>query len=294
MPVFREDERVCFEKMNPSAPAIWHDRLMTSRDELDRRGFLVGTGNLLCLASLCLGGCSSSVQGSGEESGASSSTGADDDPPVDDTSTSAGPPGGASTSGDATDAGADVSSGAAESSSTGVDPGSSETGSACEPSPSDIEGPFYREGIPVGGDLDVHGDRGVPLVLAGRVLGTDCQPIAGAVVEIWHATPTAPDAEPGDVDATYDESEQFRYYGQLATDPQGNFEFRTLRPGWYLNGENYRPAHVHVKVWVGRIERLTTQLYFADDPFNDADPWFTPEMALEPDASGHANVELVV
>ncbi len=67
-----------------------------------------------------------------------------------------------------------------------------------------------------------------------------------------------------------------------------------MRPGWYLNGPQYRPAHLHVKVWVRGVERLTTQLYFEGDPFNDADAWFNPAMALAPDASGSATIDFVV
>ena len=172
---------------------------------------------------------------------------------------------------------------------------SEDTGTAvCEPSPEDIEGPFYRPGIPVGGDLDVHGDPGVALRIEGVVQSEGCVPLANAIVEIWHATPVAPDAEPGDDDATYDSTDEYRYYGQVATDARGRYAFNTLRPGWYLNGPQYRPAHVHVKVWVRGVERLTSQLYFEGDPFNDGDAWFNPVMALDPDEAGLANIDFVV
>ncbi|MBV1859787.1 MAG: hypothetical protein KUG77_15355, partial [Nannocystaceae bacterium] len=99
----------------------------------------------------------------------------------------------------------DTATGTAGSTQTGQDGGSDSEGSTgatvCEPSPEDIEGPFYRPGIPVGGDLDVHGDPGVALRIEGTVLGEGCLPIVNAVVEIWHATPVAPDGEPGDNDA---------------------------------------------------------------------------------------------
>lgn len=173
--------------------------------------------------------------------------------------------------------------------------GSSSTGEAvCEPTPEDIEGPFYRPGIPIGGNLDVHGDPGEPLIIEGRVFDEACQPLANAVVEIWHATPVLPNGEPGDVDASYDASAEYRYYGQVATDARGAYSFTTLRPGWYLNGADYRPAHVHLKVWVGGVERLTTQLYFVGDPFNDGDPWFNPVMALDPNGNGRASLDIVV
>ena len=171
---------------------------------------------------------------------------------------------------------------------------STTTGATCEPSASDIEGPFYRPGIPIGSDLDIHGDLGEPLLLSGRVLDENCQPIDGAIVEIWHATPVLPDAEPGDVNATYDDSRMYRYYGQVATDSEGQYDFTTLRPGWYLNGGSYRPAHVHVKIWVEDEERLTTQLYFEGDPFNDDDPWYNEDMELSPDMAGSASFDFVV
>lgn len=166
--------------------------------------------------------------------------------------------------------------------------------SVCEPSPEDIEGPFYRPGIPVGGDLDVHGDPGVALRIEGVVQSEGCVALANAIVEIWHATPVAPQGEPGDNDATYDSTDAYRYYGQVATDERGRYAFNTLRPGWYLNGPQYRPAHVHVKVWVRGVERLTSQLYFEGDPFNAGDTWFNPVMALDPNEAGLANIDFVV
>lgn len=200
--------------------------------------------------------------------------------------------GGQETSGTGSTTTAGGSSGSG--SGSGGESDGSTNDAVCELSPEDIEGPFYRPEIPIGGDLDVHGDPGVPLRIEGQVLGEGCAPIAGAVVEIWHATPVAPGGEPGDNDATYDATDAYRYYGQVATDARGRYAFTTLRPGWYLNGPQYRPAHVHVKVWVRGTERLTSQLYFEGDPFNAGDAWFNPVMALEPDEAGLANIDFVV
>ncbi|MGH1340689.1 MAG: hypothetical protein ACRBN8_03995 [Nannocystales bacterium] len=238
-------------------------------------------------ADASTGGEGSSSTSSGPGSAAGGSTG-----------TSEGSDASGSTSASTSAASSDSSTGAGGSSDTGSGGGSESEGSTgaavCDPSPEDIEGPFYRPEIPIGGDLDVHGDVGVALRIEGVVRGEDCAPIAGAVVEIWHATPVAPDGEPGDNDATYDSSDAYRYYGQVATDERGRYAFTTLRPGWYLNGPEYRPAHVHVKVWVQGTERLTSQLYFEGDPFNDGDAWFNPVMALEPDEAGLANIDFVV
>jgi protocatechuate 3,4-dioxygenase beta subunit len=199
------------------------------------------------------------------------------------------------TSGTSGGSSATTSAGTTGSATTGGTTTGGSTGElACEPSPPDIEGPFYRPNIPVGGELDLHGDAGVPLILSGVVIGTDCAPVEGAVVELWHATPVLPAGAPGDVDAAYDDTELYRYYGQVATDSEGRYSFTTLKPGWYLNGPKYRPAHLHLKLWVGGEARLTTQVYFAGDPFNEGDNWYNPEMEVAPDADGQATLDLTV
>ncbi len=185
-------------------------------------------------------------------------------------------------------------SGEAESGDGESGDGDGDGDGACAATPADIEGPYYRPDIPIGGDLDLHDDEGIPLILGGVVMDGDCTPIEDAIVELWHASPRAPGEEPGELDATYDASDSYRYYGQVASDAEGRYSFTSLRPGWYLNGAQYRPAHLHLKVWVQGQERLTTQVYFDDDPFNDIDPWFNPEMSIAPDATGMAELDLVV
>ena len=38
-----------------------------------------------------------------------------------------------------------------------------------------------------------------------------------------------------------------------------------------------------MKIWVDGVERLTTQLYFDDDPYNEGDAWYeaSRSMAIE-------------
>ena len=163
-----------------------------------------------------------------------------------------------------------------------------ETGMAetCVATEDDIEGPFYRANAPERDDLVAAGDSGTLLRLSGRVLAADgCSPIDGAVVDVWHADPA------GAYDNT---SADWRYRGRVTTSADGGWQVRTFEPGRYLNGAQYRPAHVHVKVWVEGVERLTTQLYFPDDPYNDADPWYTPALEITRTGDGHATFDLVV
>lgn len=151
---------------------------------------------------------------------------------------------------------------------------------ACAPTNDDIEGPFWIEGVPVRDVLVTAGEPGVRLRLEGVVRDGTCAAVSGAVVEIWHA----------DADGAYDDSEDLRFRGQVATDAAGQYRFETIVPGRYLNGATYRPSHIHMKVHVAGEERLTTQVYFEGDPYLEADPWAEPArtVCLEDAVEGHA------
>ena len=146
----------------------------------------------------------------------------------------------------------------------------------CDRTSSDITGPYWREGIPVRSDFDLYGDAGEHLTLTGRVQDQNCTPISNAVIEMWHADPTtvaAQDLTNADT-VDYDtDGPEYKYYGQFSTDSTGRYEMTTKKPGWYLNGRTFRPSHIHVKIYLGVTERLTTQLYFEGDPFIAGDPW---------------------
>lgn len=132
-----------------------------------------------------------------------------------------------------------------------------------------IEGPFYKRGAPSRAVLVTPKDAGERLVVAGRVRSTSCAPIAGAILDVWHA-----DARGGyDLDG-------FRFRGTLTADAQGRWQLRTIVPGRYLNGRRYRPAHVHVKLRAKGYQPLTTQLYFEGDPYNEGDPFLEPSLVM--------------
>jgi protocatechuate 3,4-dioxygenase beta subunit len=227
---------------------------------------LVGCGDDGPSGAVDSGGSGSGESGPGSSTGGADTSGALEASGSTDGSVSSSP------TADTSDGSSSSSDGSTDAGTTGAD--------LCEASPGSIEGPFYRPGIPIRSNLDLYGDAGVPVRLRGRVTDGECLPVVGAIVELWHASPSAPDRVPGDVDANYDATVEYRYYGQVATDAEGRYAFDTLRPGWYLNGAEYRPAHLHLKIWAADVERLTTQLYFEGDPFNDGDPWFDPTMVL--------------
>lgn len=150
----------------------------------------------------------------------------------------------------------------------------------CTPSPDNITGPYYRQNAPFRTDLTEPGMAGTRITVSGRVLDPACQPIAGALIDVWQA----------DDDGGYDNdgvddppASDYVLRGRMAADGDGAYSFRTIIPGHYLNGAEFRPAHLHVTVSAPGFFSLTTQLYFEGDPYNAADPWYLAalELALE-------------
>jgi protocatechuate 3,4-dioxygenase beta subunit len=156
---------------------------------------------------------------------------------------------------------------------------------ACEETEDDIEGPFYRAGAPERANIVPDGAPGVRLHLTGTVSVRSaagvCTLLSGAVLDFWQANDAG----------AYDSSAEFLYRGKVTTAEDGSFALETIIPGHYLNGNQYRPAHIHVKANGQGTTLLTTQLYFEGDEFNEIDPWFDPvlAMALEDDGQGGKN-----
>jgi protocatechuate 3,4-dioxygenase beta subunit len=140
----------------------------------------------------------------------------------------------------------------------------------CEETEDNTEGPYYRAGAPMRSDLRAPGVAGSLLALDGRVFSSAaCAPLAGATLDFWQA----------DGDANYDNTGYTLRGKQLATEG-GGWDLRTVIPGHYLNGAQYRPAHIHVKVSAPGHAPLTTQLYFVGDPYNDIDPFYKPSLEM--------------
>ncbi len=135
----------------------------------------------------------------------------------------------------------------------------------------DILGPFYRPNAPIRSDLTCEGLEGNIITLKGQILGDDCTtPIENAQIEIWHC----------DTKGVYDNSSpDFRQRGRLMTDAEGNYTFKTILPGKYLNGQLYRPSHIHFRVTAEGKREIVSQIYFEGDPDIAADPWASVEAA---------------
>lgn len=135
----------------------------------------------------------------------------------------------------------------------------------------DILGPFYRPNAPIRADLTYEGLIGTRILLKGKVFKSDCTTvIKDALVEIWHCN----------TEGEYDnDTNEFRQRASLYTNDSGEYSFTTILPGKYLNGELYRPSHIHYRVTEKSSKELISQIYFKGDPHIIQDPWASQDKA---------------
>ena len=132
--------------------------------------------------------------------------------------------------------------------------------------PPQTEGPFFRGGSPGRENLVEAGSKARQVDLTGFVLTRGCNPVARAVVDLWHA----------DERGAYD-NKGYRYRGRVYTDEKGRYRFRTIVPALYPG----RTRHYHVNVAAGGKLLLTTQLYFPDEPGNRRDGLYRKELLMQ-------------
>ena len=137
------------------------------------------------------------------------------------------------------------------------------TAPICDPTTEDILGPFFSEGAPQTNSIVPENYDGEFLFLSGKLSTTDCETgIVSAVLDFWQA----------DENGAYDNG-GFNFRGKVLTDENGYYTLETIIPGKYLNGSQYRPAHIHLKVQAEGYEDLVTQIYFEGDSDIPADSW---------------------
>lgn len=153
-----------------------------------------------------------------------------------------------------------------------VGPAVTATAAGCPATADNPEGPFYIPGAPFRSPLAPADQPGERLRIAGRVLAASgCEPLAGAVVDVWHAS--AAGYYYG-LEATRPlRPEEFLLRGRIRAGEDGRYAFDTVLPGNYKVSETWvRPRHIHFIVSHPAHPRLITQLYFAGDPQNQTDP----------------------
>ena len=141
-----------------------------------------------------------------------------------------------------------------------------------KPTVSDMEGPFYPVvPIPVRSNL-VRANKdliGEPIVLSGYVLDQQGKALDGVKIEIWQCDGRGVYEHPAQ-DGYERFDANFDGFGAQVTNEQGYYQFTTLYPVPYTG----RPPHIHVKVWQGKQELLTTQLYLEGKRVSS---WFEPK-----------------
>ncbi len=152
-------------------------------------------------------------------------------------------------------------------------------------------GPFWRMRSPrvANGDSIVRSPTpGPPLLATFTVVDRERNPVAGAEVDVWHASPVGLYENQDAAQA------EMNLRGKFTTDGAGRIWFRSVRPAGYpiptdgvvgrllaAQGRHpYRPAHVHALVFKQGYKTLISQVYADDDPRLESDVQFGVTRAL--------------
>ena len=113
-------------------------------------------------------------------------------------------------------------------------------------------------------------EQRTPLIVSGKVLDDQNNPLPNALVQIWQTHPISglykhpSSAAPDQIDPT------FQYFGTATAGEDGTYEFITYKPAPF----SYRAPHIHFKVWLpsndgagngSKSNVLTSQFYFRED-----------------------------
>ena len=153
-----------------------------------------------------------------------------------------------------------------------------------ETTPSAVLGPFYVPGPPpepLGADI-AGGLAGTPLWADVTVTGTDGEPVAGAVVDVWQSN------DDGFYDVQLPEQAGPVLRARFHSDDDGRVYFWTILPSEYpipddgpvgqmlaVTGRHqYRAPHLHFMISAPGYRRLVTQLFVAGGAYLDSDTVF--------------------
>lgn len=175
--------------------------------------------------------------------------------------------------------------------------------------PRTIEGPLYVAGAPLSehyARLDDGQDAGTVLFMGGQVRGTNGEPLANAIVDVWHANT-------GGTYSYFDPSQsEFNLRRRIQTDAEGRYRFQSIVPSGYgcppdgptqqlldqLGRHGQRPAHIHFFISAPGHRHLTTQINLAGDQYLHDDFAYATrdeliaEIVFTDDANGrHADID---
>jgi catechol 1,2-dioxygenase len=152
-------------------------------------------------------------------------------------------------------------------------------------------GPFWRLNSPRvdnGGSIIRSPTPGDPLFVNARVVDGNGLPIAGAEVDVWHASPV------GLYENQDPEQADMNLRGKFTTDADGRFWFRSvMMEGYPITTDGvvgrllklqdrhpYRPAHLHALIFKEGFKVLISQVYDPNDPHINDDVQFGVTRAL--------------
>jgi protocatechuate 3,4-dioxygenase beta subunit len=138
--------------------------------------------------------------------------------------------------------------------------------------PGVTEGPYYPDKLPLDRDNDllvinnsITPAVGTPAWLTGRVLDRTGAPVRNAIIEIWQADNYGSYIHSNGVQNGKRDG-NFQGYGTFETASDGQYLFRTIKPGLYTG----RVRHVHTKITLPGGRTLTTQLFIEGETANDS------------------------
>jgi protocatechuate 3,4-dioxygenase beta subunit len=143
---------------------------------------------------------------------------------------------------------------------------------ACVVRPEQTEGPYFIDERLNHSDIRIdpsdHSVKaGVPLRLAfqiSRIDNSSCNPLSGAVVDIWHCDALGVYSDVRDINAGFDTRGKKFLRGYQVTHSNGIAEFLTIYPGWYEG----RAVHIHFKIrtdpGLRTAHEFVSQLYFEE------------------------------
>jgi len=159
--------------------------------------------------------------------------------------------------------------------------------------PRTIEGPLYIEGAPLAkgeARLDQDPETGEVLFMEGQVKDSHGHPVAGAIVDVWHANTAGWYSH-------FDPSQTpFNLRRRIETDADGRYKFRSMLPAGYgvppdgptnellaaIGRHGKRPAHIHFFVSAPGYRKLTTQINIDGDEYLHDDFAFATRDELIP------------
>jgi protocatechuate 3,4-dioxygenase alpha subunit len=142
------------------------------------------------------------------------------------------------------------------------------------PTASQTVGPFFSIGlcprtlnqlVPSGRSADAQ-----VITISGQVLDGDGKGVPDAILEIWRPYENGEYSGFGDSTA---EGEPVGF-ARIATNDDGQFDFRTIKPGSVKSDDGQTNApHLVVLIFMrGLLRHLLTRIYFPLEPANAADP----------------------